>query len=184
MTGSVGALSKTMEDIKNVNPVFGALMLVGLFIKFSLSEVTLSEDGSTGPATSLIWGYGLVVFSLIGLIIVNVNPGSNEWSDIKNLPWVIIMTIALMVWIICINIQYYKQINQKNVPDEYLMWSNYSTILLACLIGISLYQYMIYTSGDKEASNGLYIYSGITFIFNVIAVSIQQVILSCFYVDG
>jgi len=30
----------------------------------------------------------------------------------------------------------------------------------------------------------LLIYSTIAIVFNVIAVSIQQVILSCFYVDG
>jgi len=176
-----------LADQNKVNPVFLALAVVGLFIKIALSEVMLSTDGSTGPASSLIWGYGLVVFSLIGIIVVNVSPGSNEWSDIKELPWTIIMTVVLLIWLMGINIQYFKEINLRNVPDEYFMWSNYSSILLVALIGISIYQYLLYKTGDKKArdtASSLFIYAGIIFTFNLIAVTIQQVILNCFYVDG
>jgi hypothetical protein len=184
---SAASASSVLFDQNKVNPVFLALIVVGLFVKFALSDVNLSKDGSTGPASSLIWGYGLIVFSLIGIIIVNVNPGSNEWSDVKNLPWILLLTITLMVWVIAINIQYYTQINMKSVPDEFFMWSNYSTILLVCLIGISIYQYALSNSPKTEAKSfagTLQIYSGIVFLFNLIAVTIQQVILNCFYVDG
>jgi len=186
MYGAVTA-STLLFDQNKVNPVFLALIAVGLFIKFALSEINPSDDGSTGPASALIWGYGLVVFSLIGLIIVNVNPGSNEWSDVKELPWILIFTIALLLWVIAINIQYFKQINKKSVPDEYYMWSNYSTILLVCLVGISIYQYFLSKSGSEKANSlaaTMQIYSGMVFLFNLIAVTIQQVILNCFYVDG
>jgi hypothetical protein len=183
MVDSVTA-AKTKSDQNKVNPVFCALIVVGLFIKLTLSDVMLSPDGSTGPASSLIWGYGIIAFSLIGIIIVNVNPGSNEWSDIKNLPWILIMTVSLVIWMIYINIQYYKQINLKNVPDEFFMWSNYSTILLFALLGITIYQYALYISGDKATAGSLSMYTLIVFIFNLIAVTIQQVILNCFYVDG
>ena len=175
--------SKIMEDLDKVNPVFAALILVGLFIKFGLSAVVSSNDGSSGPATSLIWGYSLIVFSLIGIVVVNSQPGTNEWSDIKSLPWILLLTIALVIWIIVINIQYYKEINTKSVPDEYNMWSGYSTVLLLCLIGISVYQYSI-SRRDKSGAEKLYIYSTIVFIFNLIAVAILQVILNCFHVDG
>jgi hypothetical protein len=179
--------STLLFDQNKVNPIFLALIVVGLFIKFALSDVNLSNDGTTGPASSLIWGYGLIVFSLIGLIIVNVNPGSDEWSDIKELPWILILTITLMLWVIAINIQFFTQINMKTVPDEFFMWSNYSTILLICLIGISIYQYALSRSASDNAksfSHTLQIYSGLVFLFNLIAVTIQQVILNCFYVDG
>lgn len=184
---SLVTASSVLFDQERVNPVFIALIVVGLFIKLALSDVALSNDGSTGPASSLIWGYGIVIFSLLGIIIVNVNPGSNEWSDVKNLPWILIMTISLMTWMIAINIQYYTQINLKSVPDEYFMWSTYSTILLICLIGISIYEYALYNVGSQEAkffANTLRMYSAIVFLFNLIAVTIQQVILNCFYVDG
>lgn len=177
------SVSKLASDLGKVNPVFAALVLVGLFIKVGLSEVTTSNDGSTGPASSLIWGYSLIVFSLIGIVVVNSDPGQNEWSDIKNLPWILLLTIALILWIIVINIQYFKVINLKSVPDEYNMWSGYSTILLFCLIGISVYQYSIHQS-DAAASEKLYVYSMMIFIFNLIAVAILQVILNCFHVDG
>jgi len=172
-------LSTLFNDRSKLNPIFAALLLVGVFIKFALSEVTFSTDGSNGPATSLIWGYGIVVFSLLGLIIINVNPGADEWSDMKKIPWLILVTIALFVWIISFNIQYYKQINKKNVPDEYNVWSNYSTFLLLMLIGFCCYQFIA-----DDTDQMVLIYSMIVLLFNVIAVSIQQVILSCFYVDG
>ena len=173
-------------DVGTVNPVFLALMAVGIFISFALSETKLSSDGSTGPATALIWGYGIVVFSLLGFILVNAEPGSDEWSDLIKLPWMILLTIGILVWTIVLNIQYYKQINDRNVPDEYLMWSKYSVYLILCVVGISCYQYTIYKSeGEKhEGSDSLLVYSIIAVVFNIIAVSIQQVILSCFYVDG
>jgi len=180
---SVVTLAKKFSDQSKVNPVFAALILVGLFIKLALSEVVLSNDGTTGPASSLIWGYSLVIFSMLGIIIVNVDPGSNEWSDIKKLPWVLLLTVVLLVWLIGINIHYYTQINLKSVPNEYFMWSNYSTILLLCLIGISIYQYKVGAT-DKDAASKLYLFSAILFLFNLLAVSIQQVILNCFYVDG
>ena len=174
-------LSKIFQSQSKLNPIFAALMLVGIFIKFALADATLSTDGTNGPATCLIWGYGIIVFSLIGLIIVNANPGSDEFSDLKKLPWLILFTIALLVWIISFNIQYYTQINKKNVPDEYITWSNYSTFLLLCLLGFCLYQYV---NVDNTSDPLLMVYSGIVLLFNVIAVSIQQIILSCFYVDG
>lgn len=182
--GSTINAATILADQNKVNPVFLALVVVGLFIKIALSEVMLSTDGSTGPASSLIWGYGLVVFSLIGIIIVNVSPGSNEWNDIKRLPWTILMTISLLVWLMGINVQYFKEINLRNVPDEYFMWSNYTTILLVVLIGISVYQYLLYKIGEDKAASALFIYSSIVFVFNLIAVTIQQIILNCFYVDG
>jgi hypothetical protein len=186
MYSSVTA-STLLSDKGKVNPVFLALIAVGLFVKLALSDVNLSDDGTTGPASTLIWGYGLIVFSLIGIVIVNVNPGSNEWSDIKELPWILLMTIFLLVWIISINIIYFKPINLKSVPEEYFMWSTYSTILLVCLIGITIYQYALYNVNTTEAINyakTLQMYSFLVFLFNLIAVTIQQVILNCFYVDG
>jgi hypothetical protein len=171
-------------DRDKSNPVVLALMVVGLFIKLALSEVTLSTDGSTGPASSLIWGYGIVVFSMLGLIIVNVSPGSNEWNDVKSLPWVLLMTMVLLLWLIGMSIQYFKEINMRNVPDEYFMWSNYSAILLVVLLGLSIYQFMLTATGVKEKANELAIYAGIVFVFNLVAITIQQIILNCFYVDG
>jgi hypothetical protein len=173
-------------DQNKVNPVFLALMMAGIFIAFALSETKLSTDGSTGPATALIWGYGIVVFSMLGFILVNADPGSDEWSDLIKLPWMIILTIGILVWTIVLNIKYYKQINDRNVPDEYIMWSKYSVYLILCVVGITCYQYSVYKSetDGHSGSESLLVYSIIAVIFNVIAVSIQQVILSCFYVDG
>ncbi len=183
---SLGTQTLVALDQSHINPVFSALMIVGIFIAFALSETQMSSDGTTGPATALIWGYGIVVFSLMGMILVNADPGSDEWSDLLKLPWIVVLTIGILVWTIILNIQYYKQINSRNVPEEYLMWSKYSIYLILCVVFVACYQYMIYKSekNDHKVSDSLLVYSVIAIVFNVIAVSIQQVILSCFYVDG
>jgi hypothetical protein len=183
-TVSIRNAANQQFDRDKANPVLLALMVVGLFIKLALSDVMLSTDGSTGPASSLIWGYGIVVFSMLGLIIVNVSPGSNEWNDVKSLPWVLLLTMVLLLWLIGMSIQYFKEINLRNVPDEYFMWSNYSTILLIALLGISIYQFMLTALGVEQKANELAIYAGIVFVFNLVAITIQQIILNCFYVDG
>ncbi len=180
------SVAKVLFEKETVNPVFMALIFVGLFIKFALSDVNLSTDGTTGPASSLIWGYGLVIFSLIGIIIVNVAPGSNEWNDIKNLPWMLISTVSILIWMVGMNIQYFTPINLKAVPDQYFMWSNYSTVLLFCLISITVYRYALVNHGEqgKKLASNLFVFSGMILLFNLIAVAIQQVVLNCFYVDG
>ena len=65
---------KTLQDndAKIANPVFIALIAVGIFIKLALS-FGKSDDGSLGPANSLIWGYSIVLFSLVGIIFLNID---------------------------------------------------------------------------------------------------------------
>ena len=177
-----------IRDSTIVNPVFFALIFVGLFIKIALSIGT-TEDGSLGPANSLIWGYSIVLFSLIGVIILNIDIGSSTWNEIKNIPWSMILTLIIIMWTISLNFRYFTSINKGNVPYQYYMWSRYSTILIFAMIVISIAQYIL-SSGkvaSEEASKyskQLSIYSMIIFIFNLICVCILQVILDCFTVDG
>jgi hypothetical protein len=175
------------KDRQIVNPIFISVILVGFIIKIGFGANVSSTDGYTGPASSSIWGYGIIIMGLIGIIYSNLNPGLNEWDSIKNLPYSIILSIVLLSWLISLNTNYFKQINSLEVPDQFFMWSNYSTILLIFLLGISIIQFILYKiKADNSMSHikNLNIYSYVLLFFNFITIVIQQIILDSFTVDG
>jgi len=174
------------NDAKIANPVFIALIAVGVFIKLALSFGS-TDDGSLGPANSLIWGYSIILFSLVGIIFLNIDIGSDTWSDIKKLPWAMVLTLIIIMWTISLNFKYFTVINKGDVPSQYYMWSGYSTVLVILMIVISIVQYVLKqqkNADSNEYARQLSMYSIIIFIFNLIAVCILQVILDCFTVDG
>ena len=171
-------------DAKIANPVFIALIAVGLFIKVTLSLGTTS-DGSMGPANSLIWGYSIILFSLIGIIFLNMDIGGDTWGDMKKLPWTMLLTLVIIMWTISINFKYFTAINKGAVPYQYYMWNTYSSILVISMIVVSIAQYIMRSSTEaSESSKQLSIFSIIIFVFNLICVCILQIILDCFAVDG
>jgi hypothetical protein len=177
------------KDLQVINPTFISIILVGLIIKLTFGVNVSSADGSTGPASSLIWGYMIIIFGIIGIIYSNLNPALNDYDAIKNLPYPIIITIVLMFWLISMNIGYFKEINSISVPEQYYTWSNYSTLLLLFLLCVSIFQYMLDKIKKKnqiykEYANNLTIYSWILVTLNLAVIIIQQVILNSFTVDG
>ena len=174
------------NDAKIANPVFIALIAVGLFVKLALSFGT-TDDGTMGPANALIWGYSIVLFSLVGIIFLNIDIGADTWTDMKKLPWVMILTLIIIMWTISLNFKYFTSINKGDVPAQYYMWSRYSTILVIAMIVISMVQYTLKSRKNADSSEyarQISMYSIIIFIFNLICVCILQVILDCFSVDG
>ena len=178
------------RDTKAANPVFMALIVVGLFVKIAMGNVFSTEDGSIGPANATLWGYGIVAFSILGIVLINVDTTSNDWNSIKKLPWSLVGTIIILMWIISLNLKYYTTINKKNAPEQYYTWSNYSTILLIGLVVISVFQYILSSSNSSKLSEGnkyatqLSVYAYMLAFLNLIGVTIMQVILDCFTVDG
>jgi hypothetical protein len=178
------------RDTKAANPVFMALIAVGLFVKIAMGNVFSTEDGSIGPANATLWGYGIVAFSIMGIVLINVDTTSNDWNSIKKLPWSLVGTIIILMWIISLNLKYYTTINKKNAPEQYYTWSNYSTILLIGLVVISVFQYILTSADSSKLSEGnkyatqLSVYAYMLAFLNLIGVTIMQVILDCFTVDG
>jgi hypothetical protein len=189
-TGTIGIKELILKAITDKNkqivePIFLSIIVVGFIIKFAFGFSVASTDGSTGPASSLIWGYSVIIFGLIGIIYSNLNQGVNEYESIKRLPYPIILSIVLMVWLITLNINYFKKINSLSVPEQYFSWSNYSSILLVFLLGVSLIQYILIKSkSPEEKTKNLSLYAYVLLFFNLIAIMIQQVILNSFTVDG
>ena len=67
-----------MADITDTNnkevrfnlSIFSGFILIG-FIVIALFS-SFSKDGSNGPATSSLWGYSIILFSLVGIIFVKI----------------------------------------------------------------------------------------------------------------
>lgn len=177
------------RDTKSANPVFMALIVVGLFVKIALGKIFSTEDGSIGPANAVLWGYGIVSFSILGIVLINIDTTSNDWNSIKKLPWALVGTIIILMWIISLNLKYYKTINMGNAPEQYYTWSTYSSILLVGLVAISVFQYILSSADSNKISNAkmyatqLSIYAYMLAFLNLIGVTIMQVILDCFTVD-
>ena len=85
------------KDAQKSTPIFVSLLVVGVFVKMTLAYGLNSTDGSTGEANALIWGYGIAVFSLLGIIFVNIKPGSNDFNALQSLPWALLLTLILMM---------------------------------------------------------------------------------------
>ena len=124
---------------------------VGIIIKLFLGSNT-SDDGSTGPASSAIWGYGVIAVSLLGIMFITFAMASqmsklseNSLGFVKSLlmhslPPVLMLTV--LVWLITINGEFYKRINQGEVAAEYNTYNNLSTFMVMIQLGV-LYKYLV-----------------------------------------
>lgn len=179
------------RDAKASNPVFIALIIVGFIVKIGLSN-TFSTDGSVGPANAVLWGYSLVLFSILGIILININTSSNNWSSVMTLPWTLFGTIILLLWTISLNIKYFTTINKNGAPAQYYTWSSYSTILFIALIFVSIFQYVLVSVNStsetinraKEYAIQLALYAYMLAFLNLISITFMQIILDCFTVDN
>ena len=124
---------------------------VGIIIKLFLGSST-TEDGSRGPASAAVWGYGVIAASVLGIMFITFAMASqmtklsqNDIGFIKSLflhslPPVLMLTV--LVWLITINGEYFKRINQGEVAAEYNTYNNLSTFMVMIQLGV-LYKYMI-----------------------------------------
>ena len=100
---------------------------VGILIKLFFGSQT--EDGSSGPASASIWGYGVVVLAIISILVIFISLAS-KITSIENydvftflktlvkytLPS--LLTLIVLIWLITVNVIYFKRINQGRVANE------------------------------------------------------------------
>lgn len=181
------------------------LAFTGIIIKIFFQE-NFSKDGTVGPASTTIWGYGLTCIALIILIFISFylikRPGILEEQEKKIsvfeylkmtirdvLP--IFLTLFIIFYIILLNFIFFNRINSNRVTDSYHSYSFISTILIIIqLILIVKYIYVDLEKQDIELSekdlttvlskNATYILSTINFVFIVIL----HILLAFFSTDG
>ena len=172
---------------------FMAFAIVGIIIKLFFQSNT-SPDGTSGPANASIWGYGVVSLSIFSIMFLSFALASNMANLEKNLFGFIKMlfsdslpsmiTLLVLMWLIALNITYFKRINQGKLSDEYKQFSLITTILLVIQLIVLFMFLRDQTSTNPSGSKNMgYVVYAITFI-NVIYIGMMNIILKFFTTDG
>ena len=175
-----------------INNMIG-FSIVGLLIKLLLGRDT-SVDGESGPASSAIWGYGVIALSILAGMIISFGLAS-QMANLKrygvvdfvktlltsSLPS--LLTLGILVWMISLNIMFYKRINQGKVANEYFTYSGVTTFLIILQV-IFLFKHLKDNINVPTMVNTMaYVTYGFTFLNAIFAV-IMTIILEKFSTDG
>ena len=175
------------------------ICLVGLVVKFFFSGKP-NAVGDTGPASSTIWGYGISALAIFFMAFINYSLFVNTTKINKDSMAFVggfmhstvpsFLTLILLLYMIYINLTYFKRINQGKVANEYYTMSKMSTVLLFFQI-FTLFKYIISVHRARDNNNKdiaetassdgsiLYLLS----LINVIFIIIINIILRYFSTD-
>jgi hypothetical protein len=172
---------------------FISLIFLGCLIKIFTTSINQSNDtGGIGEATGTIWGYLIILLSLLGLIIMKVDSSTNSTQQILNntlgIPWYFYFLTAIIIWTIYLNVTYFKEINKQNTPPNFSYWNNWSTIFIIFIVGFIAVEQVFNVSekfNPKETDKKM-IQISIGFLLFLLFIinGIQQTILQNFTVDG
>lgn len=193
------------ENIKETRfnlSIFSGFIFIG-FVIISLFN-SISEDGSSGPASSALWGYSIILFSLVGIVFVKIkmtndaNKNVLEYIVGKGLP--VFLLLFNILWLISLNVTYFEDINKGVVSKDFYEYAMLNTILIFVQLIISLEfimekafgysasETLINVSGSQinpeEKNTIISIMSFIFIITNFVLSGMQQVTLDYFTTDG
>ena len=183
----------TVTDLSLVQLLFGGLIMIGLLIKVLTGM--LPPTASIGQATGTIWGYSIVLFSLLGLVIIKLDSNNSPNKQLQEVPFSIYALGVIVLWIIVLNVQYKKYINKKSIPPTYSFWNTWSTVFIAIITILIVFQYYasvsnvdttylktdLFTPENNKTAN---VYLGFILFLNFLITGIQTTILKNFRVDG
>lgn len=181
------------SDTYNTKNIF-ALCIIGLVIKVMFGN-SYTQDGSNGPASSALWGYGLASMAIFFLMfvqthhLVKTNNGTSKLQQVYAMLSNILPTLLMFIvlsWLVILNYQYYNQINTGKVASEYNQFSNMSTVMVLFQMAILfkyIYANMQGDSNGEEASK----YSSVSYlvgILNIVFIGMMNIIILSFSTDG
>jgi hypothetical protein len=172
------------------------LAIAGIVVKIFFEE-NHTKLGTSGPASTTIWGYGLTAISLVLMIFMAIyltststkqkeklllERGSKETSILSYYISIlssgaipIILTLGIVVYIIILNFMYFTRINSNKVSSSYPVYSFFSSMLVIIQIGIIIkYMYSILsgiqtkTNDTNEKQNKQSILKGLSLIVTTI----------------
>lgn len=180
---------------------------IGLCIKLFFGKISsdpndiLRSDGSNGPATATVWGLGLVGLAVLGIMVLTFALTTKKLSNVSELSmgkfisgllsesFPALFTLIIIIWIVTLNLTFYKQINQGRVSTEYYRFSNAATVLLIFQL-IALLKYISgrmkgTSSPEQKVDNDRYAFAiyFVTFL-NAVLVGITNIELKYFSTDG
>ena len=190
------------------------LACAGIIIKIFFQE-NYTKLGDVGPATTTIWGYGLTATALFIMIFMSIylsrKTAENEDTKNKNIfetnqttfsfymnllfndTMPIVLTFALIVYIISLNFTYFKRINSNTVSDSYHSYSFFLALLLIIQVTL-IVKYMFnllnrINSGltNQQQNKEYNAIKSVTYVLctiNFIFAFIIHILLSFFSTDG
>lgn len=190
------------------------LACAGIIIKIFFQE-NYTKLGDVGPATTTIWGYGLTATALFIMIFMSIylsrKTAENEDTKNKNILETnqnvfsfymnllfndtipIVLTFALIVYIISLNFTYFKRINSNTVSDSYHSYSFFLALLLIIQVTL-IVKYMFnllnrINSGltNQQQNKEYNAIKSVTYVLamiNFIFAFIIHILLSFFSTDG
>ena len=181
-----------LKEAKLTSQLFTSFMIVGIFTHLMFSNI-YSSHGGYGPATSLIWGYTIIVFSMFSIIFLNQANDSNTNINFKSIQIDDIILMVFIIWLISLNTKFSKKINSRKVPVSFYNYSFWTTILILLQLIIFIVKMSISNNDNIKdilnSDNKNNIMANINFISYLlltlifILIIIQQIILDNFSVD-
>jgi|AntAceMinimDraft_5_1070358.scaffolds.fasta_scaffold34297_1 hypothetical protein len=156
-----------------------------------------SSNINVGPASASLWSYGMIMMATLGIMfssfaVINKMDTlkTNSVSFVKSLftqSVPSLLLIGLLTWLIVLNAQYFKNINQGEVATEYSMYSNVSFFLILLQLWIA-YDYMQNSMKTSEVMDSynrrLLSVNYLLTITNSMVILIMNIILKYFSTDG
>jgi hypothetical protein len=181
------------SEIEMSEQFFMGLIIVGSIIKLltaglNSSSATSNNSGING-ASGTIWGYFLILFAILGYVIITIdNSTVNIANQLRNIPWYFYILLAIICWVLSLNIIYYKQISKNHIPTSYYIWDIWSSVFII-IVTIMIFFDKLINKDQLSADNQKFIKFvnisiGIILFLNIIIIGIQNTILQNFSVDG
>ena len=191
----IGQQKETADATFNVNN-FLLIASIGVLILTCVSA-DYTDDGSTGPASKALWGYGLFTVALLGMLIYSyrntLRAKYQSTASVSTTQFAINALFSagapgtvlfIVLCIISLNAQYYTQINKGIVAPEYFSYSGLA-ILIAAVQLAAMYK-MFQAEAEKAtgirnaARSLIYLLS----MAGIVNAGIMCIILTFFSTDG
>ena len=182
---------------------FVGFAVVGIIIKLFFGN-SYTRDGSTGPASSTIWGYGLIITSVLMIIFLksisddtktpNLNDITFDFNSIlvligKTVEYLkyispLLFMFLILAWIILLNNRFFTSINKGIVSQEFFSYSFLSTLLVFLQLMV-IYKWIFADEDDKKGEKSKL--ATVTYLFtvlNIVLTGMMQIVLEYFSTDG
>ena len=107
--------SQILTEANISSRIFFVFIFIGIMMKIIFGNMDLYDpvDGNYGPASVTIWSYGIVMFSIICLIFLNIVISDKDEKITKIISIDMSVLIIYILWIISFNMKHFKKINKK-----------------------------------------------------------------------
>ena len=173
---------KVIEDYDLTSSIFKGFIFIGIITKilFSISDINDVENGSYGPASITLWSYGIIIFSFIVIMFLNMlNNDQQSFNVLKDFNSIVL--IILLLWIISFNRKHFKKINSLKIPENYWNYEKFSTVII--IIHVCFYIYNMGENQNSDMKEKIEFIIWFLVFLNFFLILIQQIILDSFTVD-